>query len=207
MRIFVAVAVLALAHIASADTAPTEIAIAVNPPVRWHALHDGSTALAASGYVGFARHHAIRVNVARYTAYRTNPIIDVIAPDDGAGTPVGNYTDVGVAWMYFPRALWDGPTFEVGVLGRRKDTRDMDDFGYETTDVHTTTVAARGLVGWSWLWAHHVFASLAVGMSGGGEFGTRTIRPEQQPMLVATTNDVAHASFAAEAFARIGAAF
>ena len=72
MRLALAVVAFALPSLAVAEpveqppSRPTEdnvaVALAVNPPFRWK---DGD-GVAISGYLGFARHHTIRLNYASF---------------------------------------------------------------------------------------------------------------------------------------------
>lgn len=184
-----------------------QIALAVNPPVRWA----NGEALAGSIYVGFHRHHAIRANVARWDnhddAFGTL-IGDAFFGGDGSdATESGRYLDGGIGYMYFPRKLWSGPSLEAGFLVRNQHTRVEDDFApLGIVETHTTTLAGRALAGWSWLVYGHAFISVAVGVSHGYETGRETTS-RQTFMPVYETHHVSGSKTAGEGFLRIGGAF
>jgi hypothetical protein len=202
------------AHADSNAETTERIAVAVNSPISWA----GST-FGASGYVGLTEHQALRAN---FASANGTPlafgIVAAFAADDGS-TDSERTTDVGIGWMYFPRRLWSGATFELGVLGRGTHTKiaeDPDEFSILTTA--TKTIAGRALVGWSWSWKsaflsgwsssdHTVFLSVAAGASAGYESGTKTetYSPDfpDPPMKV----HVHGFSTAFECFMRIGFAF
>ncbi|MDB4956754.1 MAG: hypothetical protein JWO36_4323 [Myxococcales bacterium] len=182
----------------SAEPSGTELAVAVNAPFRWP--HN----VAASMYLGFCPHQAVRANFARYE-YEPNPAGEIIGiAADGAvseGTYRGAITDVGVGWMYFPRRLWSGFSFEAGVLRRARDHSIDDAFVLETK---TTTYAGRALIGWSWRIDGRGFISIAGGISVGRESGTEIVT-STGGMSIA--HDVTRSALGAEGFLRIGAAF
>lgn len=191
----------------ASDQTATEVAVAVNAPLRWWS--GGS--IAGSAYLGVARHHAIRANVASYD-YIAMSLAGVAANlrhglDAEGGSAEGRITDVGVAWMYFPRRLWSGLTLEAGVLVRAKDTR-LETWWRvpEVVETDTTTYAGRAQIGWSWLVHRHVFISLAVGISVGYETGTETTFPTWMDPT-RTTFEVSRPSIASEGLLRIGGAF
>ncbi len=187
-------------------TSKTEVAITVNQPFRW--LDGGS--IAVSGYVGLAAHHAMRANVSRYD-YTSNLVGDLIAGlhgDDGNESLYqGHLTDVGVAWIYFPRRLWSGFSFEAGLLGRHRNTSVEDDFATPAiVETRSMTIAGRAMLGWNWLIARHMFVSLAFGVSAGYETGKETTAQTLfEPMF--TAHDVGRMHVSGEGFLRLGAAF
>jgi hypothetical protein len=201
--VIVAVAFVILADVAhaspsdSAEPSETKLAIAVNAPFRWP--HN----LAASMYLGLTRHQAVRANFAKYEYDPgVGEIIGIAA--DGAqseGTYRGAITDVGVGWMYFPRRLWSGFSFEAGVLRRARDHSIDDMFVLETK---TTTYAGRALIGWSWLIEGRAFISIAGGISIGRESGTETTTSMSGRISI---DDVTRSAVGVEGFLRIGAAF
>ena len=199
---------------ASATAAPAEppqFALAVNSPFSWMLSRetDGpKLAFAASAYVGIGRHQAVRVNVASYEVdpwalLLADGFVAAAGGDPGECSRGGHARDVGVGWMYFLRERWRGPSFELGVLGRERQTSQcLSPFpdGFTTNEVttSTTTIAARGLVGWSWLVADQLYLSLAAGGSVGVEWGTET--PD-------VTSRVLRSDLEPEIFARLGWVF
>ncbi len=189
----------------------TDVALAVNPPFRW--ASDYERAVGVSGYLGLGRHHAIRGNVASYD-YAPNivgELISIAAGGDGSEAWYqGRVTDVGVAWMYFPRRLWSGATLELGLVRRARDVSLEDEFATpERIETQTTTYAGRALVGWSWLMFDRVFISFQTGASIGYERGHETTIPRVYPydMQMATTREVGRRDLALEGFLRVGIRF
>ncbi len=191
---------------ALAGTAAAErpaLAIAVNSPLSWR----DADALAASVYVGFDTHQAIRLNVARYENWTdfddaTQGAL-TLGQDDGDGPArLGHFTDVGLSWMYFPRRLWSGAFVDLGALGRDNDISVGP--GYESMRVVTTqtkTIACRALGGWSVLIGGHVFASVSLGFSVGYERGSETT--DDGPGMQ-VTRSVSRVDPSVEGFVRIG---
>lgn len=180
-----------------------QLALAVNPPFRWK---DGA-ALAASVYVGFGQHHAIRANVARYDyTSGTNVLIgDLFFGGDGDdASRDGRYMDVGASYTYFPRKLWSGLMLEAGVFVRDSDTVTDDEFASpEYVEVHSKTFGARGHIGWSWLVHNRVFVSVAVGIARGHEIG-KEVTSKSSYDLMLETHDISRAVMSGEGFVRIG---
>lgn len=199
----VAAITICLAMGATARAERPSLAFAVNSPLSWR----DSDALAASAYVGFAPHHAIRVNVARYENWTdfddAMQGLVTFGQDDGDGPArLGHFTDVGVAWMYFPRRLWSGAFVELGALGRDNDISVGP--GYESDTVVTTrtkTIAGRALGGWSVLLGRHVFVSASLGFSVGYERGSETT--DDGPGMQ-VTRSVSRVDPSVEGFVRIG---
>lgn len=186
---------------------PVHVAVSVNPPFRW----PGGDALAGSLHVGLTRHQALRLNVASYE-YGVNAVgdlIGVLAGGDGdEGSYAGRTTDLGVGWTYYPRGLWDGFMVEAGVLRRATDHRVEDEFApVEILETDTTTYAARGTIGWSWLIDKVAFVSVSVGVSAGYERGTEISDRSSFDDRMPETASVSRWDLAPEGFVRIGAAF
>lgn len=206
MRIVIAMVALGIGGTAQASPSvpaeraetETELAVAVNAPFRW------ADTQGASIYLGFTPHQAIRANFARYQ-FDPNPlgeIIGIALGGDGSEASFhGTLTDVGVGWMYFPRRLWSGFSFEAGVLRRARDHSIDDMFVLETK---TTTYAGRALIGWSWLIEGRAFISIAGGISIGRESGTETTTSMSGRISI---DDVTRSAVGVEGFLRIGAAF
>jgi hypothetical protein len=182
------------------------IALAVNPPIRWATEEK---AFAASVYVGVLARHAIRANVARYP-FQPNLGGELVAIAAGAESEAsydGTVSDVGVGWMYFPRRRWDGPLIEVGLLYRKTEGSVEDWFADdELVETRTSTYAARGLLGWSWLLADHFFTSFSFGLACGTERGTETGSDPDSSMSVRVSN-IDRRYLASEGFWRLGVVF
>jgi hypothetical protein len=160
----IALVVVLLPSLASAES----FAVAVNAPLRWYK----AVSIGGSAYVGFRGHHAIRVNAARYAhTYSIEEVVSDMADSGGYADHIsGRRIDLGVGWMYFPRQLWSGPTFEAGLLvrdqvRRTQEAPDIVEYPVRTTD--KLTVAGRGVVGWSWLLFDRAFVSVATGIAIG----------------------------------------
>lgn len=186
-----------------------QVAIAVNPPLRWK----NADAVGISGYAGITDHHAIRVNFATYVdtgGAGATLIGDVFLGGDGSDASThGRITDVGASWMYFPRKLWSGISLEAGLLRRSRDTHVEDEYASpEVVETKTATYAGRALVGYNWLIASHVFISVSAGLSAGYETGTETTAPHAyMPTVMQTTSDVGRMHVSGEGFIRLGGAF
>jgi hypothetical protein len=148
---------------------PHRFAIAVNEPFGWKGF-----AIAGSAYARVAEHHVLRLNVARYHYPSVSPIevMNIVGGYDSEVSRKGRLLDVGAGWIYFPRRAWEGPTFEAGVVYRSLDTEENDYDKELLTSRDGQTVAARALLGWSWLIRNRVMVSLAMGASKGYSFGT-----------------------------------
>ncbi len=183
-----------------AAASPTEekiaVGIAVNPPLQW----GGGTSVGVSGYIGFAEHHAIRINVATWLHGQT--YLGELAA--GEAIYSGRITDVGVGYQYYTRGLFEGITLEGGLLRRAIDTREQDEFSdVAIVETKGTGFLARALVGYSFLIGKHVFLAPAVGMSVGRYAGTeRTAATDYMPQF--ETHDFVRYEPAFEAYFRIG---
>jgi hypothetical protein len=188
---------------ATIASASPDLAVAVNPPLRWA----GADSLAGSVYWGVTKHSAIRFNVARYD-YSAIPVLFWLA-EDGPSLVDGRILDGGISWMHFSDKLHDGFFIEFGALVRKQDTRVEDDFASTfRLDTDTTTIAARAMVGYSWKAADPVFIALSLGLSGGYEMGTET--HSDDPMTstrMPTTVDVSRDALAPEGWLRLGVDF
>ncbi|HEU0036137.1 MAG TPA: hypothetical protein VFQ53_36240 [Kofleriaceae bacterium] len=204
----IALVVPALAHAEPSvtESAPEHrAAIAVNPPFRWL---DGN-AFAVSAYGAVTDHLVVRGNVSRYD-YDLNAVaalIEIAGQAEDEGSYRGHVTDLGAGVMWFPRALWSGPTLEGGLLVRARDLGYQDAFASPPDlETHTTVVAGRALAGWSWLLGDRAFVSFAVGLSVGREWGKEIAMPDElDPRMVEANVDRRYLS--AEGFGRIGVAF
>jgi len=183
-------------------------ALAINEPFGW----PSGFAIAGSAYARVAAHHAVRLNVASYE-YHANvggDLIDhfVFGGDGDESGKTGRYFDVGASWMYFPRRVWDGPSFELGLLHRSIDTNRYDDFADDDiVDRDGQMIGARALLGWSWMIHDRVFISIAMGASKGYEFGTQVITPDASHPQMTTTGDYGEWTTAFEGNMRFGVAF
>jgi hypothetical protein len=182
---------------------PERYAIAVNEPLFW-----ANKIIGVSAYVAVDQHHALRVNVANYTAPGTQLSALFAAPSGGTPINGGGYFDVGFGWQWYLDGLWRGPTFELGVLWRADHRRFPDSFDtmpeFEV-ERDARGVLARGLVGWSWLFYDRLFIMAAAGSALGYERGTELVTLDDyttrytrpSPSLVATL----------EGYARVGWTF
>jgi hypothetical protein len=95
---------------------------------------------------------------------------------------------------------------EIGALRRDRDT--LAQAGYEESRAtKSTTYAGRAMIGWSWLFARHLFVTAAVGLSVGQETGTETVttgHPILGPMPETTTTSLDRRQIDGEAYLRIG---
>jgi hypothetical protein len=149
-----------------AKGAPRPYALTVNEPFGWKT----ASSIAASAYAQLGEHHAVRFNIASYE--RLGKSASNIM--DGETAYEGRLFDVSAGWMYFPRRIWEGPTFEAGLLHRSFDIADDDGFDEEIDARKGQFVAVRGLLGWSWMIRNRVMISFALGASHGYAFGTET---------------------------------
>lgn len=181
-----------------------QLAIGTNAPFMWPHSVSGSVA------VGFKTHHAIRANVA---SYENSGAIGVLVGDvffNGDGSDAiskGRNLDVGLSYMMFPRRLWDGFFVEAGALIRDTHKDVTDELASpEIVITDTTTFAARGHIGWSWLVGNHFFIQAAIGASAGHESGRETTASVFSDSMM-ETHDVSRSATSAEGFFRIGGAF
>lgn len=188
---------------AAADVLDTPFSVGINCPCWW----PSGDSIAGSLGIGVTANDAIRLNVASYTNHSGLGVAVGDAFFGGDGDDVehsGRILDVGVAWTNYSRALWQGFTYELGLLRRAHDMRDDDTFSTsQTVTTHTATYAFRAQVGWSWLLGKHVFIAAAVGLSLGTERGTETITPDFGGSMPMTT-DVSRIALSGEGYLRIG---
>jgi hypothetical protein len=202
MRLVALLLVLATSSVAAAEP---DVAFAVNQPFGW-----AEGTLGASGYFALAKHHALRANVATYQEGATGEVVaSVLFGGDDESIRKGRITDAGLSYVLFANKFCDGFFLELGALVRARDTYREDDFATPAiVDTDTTTIAGRGMIGWSWTISDSLFISLAVGLSGGHERGQETTAPFAfDPDRMRTTADVSRTTFEAEGFLRIGAMF
>ena len=191
---------------AATDEQNVAIGLAVNPPLRW----DDAAAVGFSGYIGFAKQHAIRINVATYehTANVIGDLGSLLTGGDGdEGSYDGRTTDLGIGYQHYTRGMFDGCSLEVGVLRRAQDLREEDDFASPSiVETKATGYAGRMMIGWSWLFAQRVFFATGVGVSVGRYAGTeRTAGSTYMPQY--TSKDFVRYETVGEAYLRIGLAF
>ena len=183
------------------------IAIGVNSPFSWikdKALRgDQGRGFGVSAYVGLARHHAVRANYASYP--EDGPSLSIIGEVMGgeSASYSGTIDDLGLAYVWYPRRLWSGPTFELGVLRRAKNTSTSDEIR-GTTETDTIDYAARGMVGWSWRFGYF-YVAVAIGVSAGRERGYEVNTPDSSEMKTRQTVD--RTGVDTEGYLRLGFAF
>lgn len=177
------------------------IALGVSVPWGWFADRFG-----ISGYVGINAHSALRANLAWYGESKS--FVDYGSLFVGAESPSrsGRIADYGLAWVWYPRRLWDGFTLEAGLLRRDRDVSERSE---EDTVVHTssTTYAGRAMLGWSWRIAGYAYLAVAVGLSAGRESGTEEIVPGFLSDDMAATRPIARLQVDGEGYFRFGFAF
>ena len=188
------------------------IAIAENVPVAW------PWSFAASAWVGLGGHQAIRANYARYRGPLWASIAGQLVSDgdleEGDLPPdFGHTTDVGVGWVYYPRRVLDGATFEVGALCRLNRLRDrINGQNVASEEQFTNVYGARALVGWTWRLSDWWFVATSIGASAGYERGR-----EKKFLGYDTSNGgfmeiirdgrVSRLDLSVEAYLRVGLAF
>lgn len=181
------------------------IAIGMNLPLRW----GDAASIGGSFYIGVGKQLAIRANLAtwKYNDDAASALAGLFGAES-EGSYGGRITDVGAGLVWYSHRLWDGFTLEGGLLHRDKDIHTQDEFATpEYVATNTTTYAARGLVGWSWLLGEHVFVAAAFGASAGREVGSETTGSMSIPGAMLTTKDVSRWDIAPEGYIRIGGAF
>jgi hypothetical protein len=166
--------VLACVLISSTASAEPGFGIAVNNPIMWR----DQESIGGSLYYRFLPRQFIRLNVSGYRHAGT-PVQHALGfardgyIDDYDGRATGRAFDFSVGWMYFPLRSFDGPTLEAAWLLREDHRHEdvMDGRFHRDTRIE----AARALIGWSWLFRDHWFASVAaggsVGKANGHEWG------------------------------------
>ena len=159
-------------------------AFAINEPLGWY----DARSIGVSYYDSVTTHHVIRASIASYANRFFN--LDGLASDDAPNTYRGRTTDLGLGWMYFPRRAHDGLSLELCALVRMRDLTTIQGDSASPlpyrVDTNTRTLAARALVGWSWLYEQRAFFSIAAGVSVGRQWGTETTQYDTEPMTVTT---------------------
>lgn len=186
----------------------SSIAAAVNNPWSWQT--DFEYSFGASVGVGINEHLVIRGNVAHYRQRSSTLglLTNLALGGDGGegGIRRGNVFDAGVSAMYFPRRAWDGFLVDAGVLYRRHDHSEDDDFrSPEYVLTQTQSLGARAQVGWSWRYGP-VFLAIALGASASREWGHEIIDgsiDRDMPMTVS----VGRMDLEGEGMFRIGAVY
>lgn len=195
---------------AVADHAVTEdkvaVGLAANLPFRW----PDADSVGVSGYIAFAKQHAIRMNFATYSHHSSaaGALVSLAAGEDGdEGSYSGRITDLGIGYQHYTRSMFEGCTLELGLLRRELDTRVEDDFASPSiVETAATGYAGRALVGWSWLWSQRVFLATGIGVSVGRFAGTeRTAGTTYMPQY--TSKDFVRYETTAEGYVRLGLAF
>jgi hypothetical protein len=186
-------------------------ALAINTPVVW------SWSVAASAWVGWDAHHAIRANFARYRGPLWAIIPGILESDgeeEGQIPPdFGHTTDLGLGWVYYPRRVLDGATVEVGALVRIDRLRDrIDDHNVAKEEQHTNLYSGRVLVGWTWRLSDWWFVAAGVGGSLGYERGREKVFVGYDTSggnftEIIRAGRVSRPDVSAEAYLRFGMAF
>lgn len=156
----------------SAELSPGRpFALALNTPLAWN------WSVAASAWVGWDDHHAIRANFARYRGPLWR-IIPAMFESDGdyeegmSELDFGHTTDLSLGWVYYPRRVLDGAMVEVGLLCRLNRLRDqINDHDVADEERHTNEYSGRILVGWTWRLSDWWFLATGVGAALGYERG------------------------------------
>ena len=201
---------------ASASTADGDpqlalpLAFAINVPFAW------SWSVAFSAWAGIDDHHAIRANFARYRGPLWELIPNRLAsdgPEEGdLPADFGATTDLSVGWVYYPRRVLDGATFEASALLRVNRLRDsIDRMNVASEEQHTNMYGARALVGWTWRLSDWWFIALSAGASAGYERGREKVflgyaAPPQSTDII-REGRVSRAAVSGEAYLRVGLAF
>jgi hypothetical protein len=180
------------------------VAIAINEPFGWT-----QGTLAASAYVALTAHQVLRANV-EYDHHMSSADVFALGLLDAAAggdaeyprSGIGGTHDYGLAWMWFPRHVYSGVSIEAGVLLRLRDYSDNTD---QVTDaLDTTTIAMRVMLGYSWRFGPRFFASAAVGLSIGRQYGTETMTSTDPNEPSSHASRVPTRDTMPEAFVRIG---
>ena len=188
-----ALAILLVPALASAEP----VLVGVNAPVTW------SDSFGMSISAGLTPHQALRANVAHYGDIGASGLVAALNGGEDESSHSGKTTDVGVGWVFYPDALWDGLSIELGALYRDRDVAYDDQTSRVAT--RTGTIAARAQLGWSWLFYDHFSIAVAVGASVGHESGTRSVTDDAR--LMTTTSSVSGADVEFEGMLRLGVAF
>jgi hypothetical protein len=217
MRILASALVLLVSSTATAEPRAeadvqqeTVLALAANQPFTWV----DATSIALSAYVGFAKHHAVRANIATHVpgiSHGVGTLIgDVFFDGDGSEASYsGRSTDVGISYQFYPRALFSGLFVEAGVMRRSFDEQ-LDDYYNELTRTTTgSAYAGRVHLGWSWALGQHGFVAAAVGVAAGRYVGIEVQEDDYgytgEPMT--TTTSFNEVRISGEAYLRFGARF
>lgn len=145
---------------------------------------------------GFARHYAVRANFASFS--EIGPI-----DFDRESSYDGRSTDLGVGFVWYPRRLWSGPTFEAGAFARKRYVEVQAEDDAKLTD--TGLIASRFLVGWSWR-SGDAFLAVAAGVALGYERGTAT-RDEGYDDMPPVEKHLSRVGTATETYFRAGFVF
>lgn len=136
------------------------VALAVNLPLQW------GHAVGGSVRVGINDHHAVLGDFSRYEPEY------VFSLFRGDGANYGRNVDSSISWGYFPRKVFSGASFEVGVLYRDRVNQNDGQSAADNYDIHSRIVAAQGLIGWSWRVGNNFYVTAAVGASYGYDRST-----------------------------------
>ena len=110
--------------------------------------------------------------------------------------------DLGLGWTWYPRRLWDGPSFEVGALRRERDAWIHSGIDHKDT-TRSVTHGGRALIGWSRLVTRRWFIAVAAGLSAGHQSGQRMIVSGSK----LTTQTIDRLQLEPEFYMRIGLAY
>jgi hypothetical protein len=166
-------------------------------PLGWILYFDKIASVSTSAYVGLDHHHAVRPNFTWYTF--GGPMLHALLI---GSTPRGRMLEAGISWVWYPRRLWDGFMIEAGVVYRNGDltlASDISDQGDSFAE--DNSLAARAMIGWSWLLGKHVFVAVAAGVSA-GYVSRHVTPPAPEPAY-----DRSGRAIAAESYLQLGLAF
>jgi hypothetical protein len=174
------------------------VLLGVNQPILWH-----TGILAASAYVRVASHLAVRANAARYDGAESPlDFINNLRRGGGYGR-AGRTFDLGIAGVWYPRRVGEGPMLELGALRRKRNIDVRTDTG-ETITTRSMEYAGRVMVGWTWR-SQHLFLAVAAGLSVGREDGKDTLTSDHSGATM--TTPVRRQQVDGETYLRVGWVF
>jgi hypothetical protein len=171
--------------------AEPSMAVMVNPPLFWAFGGFGLTFLRA-----LADHHAVRVNVAHYRHF------DLIDTNALLNETPGTRTDLGVSWSRSFTKRWSGPVLDLGPVVRQR-SHPLDRERTVPTESESYELAARVMLGWSWIFRGRFVAAVGLGASLGYERGTRW-RHHDDGIV---EERFSGGTFSYEGYSRLGVAF
>jgi hypothetical protein len=169
-------------------------------------------AYALSLYFRLTDHQVIRANIGRWTPFPAGDHLGGGARENPRSEYDGGVLDVGAGWMLFaPLPIWGGPTFELGVLVRNRDTEEQHTMTEQAgisgrgERVASRQIAASALIGWSLPLHPRFFIATAVGFVAGYERGTReTERRDVGQPVSAMTHRISGMRIDGEYYIRLG---